>query len=86
MRRLLHRWLTRRARTPRWVRMTLALALGGLWLISIAAPGSSPASEGGPPTTLANAPRKSPEPQPPGAPTSDFPASPRLVAQGIVAV
>ncbi len=104
MKRLFTRWLTRRARTPRWVRLTLAVALGALSLISIADPGSSPASggagqaspaisrisappsalksAGGPPTGLPNAPRKSPEPQPPGAPTTSFPTSPQLVAQG----
>ncbi len=38
------RWFTRRARTPAWVRLGLALVLGTLALISIAAPGSSPAS------------------------------------------
>jgi quinol---cytochrome-c reductase cytochrome c subunit len=108
-RRLVMRWLTRRARTPRWVRMTLALILGTTALISIATPGSSSAggspgvpgqsapatipgvgappgplrSEGGPPTTLPNAPLKSPSPQPAGAPTTSFPTSPQLVAQGM---
>lgn len=102
------RWFTRPARTPRWIRGTVALALGALALISIADPSPSGASSsprrpsmtepsgiprvsatpgplkslGGPPTTLPNAPRKSPEPQPPGAPTTSFPTSPQLVAQG----
>ncbi len=79
------RWLTRRARTPRWVRMTLALALGAMALISIASASASPGplrAAGGPPTTLPNAPLKSPEPQAPGAPTTSFPASAQLVAQG----
>jgi len=40
------------------------------------------AALGGPPTTLRNAPLKSPEPQAPGAPTTTFPTSPELVAQG----
>jgi ubiquinol-cytochrome c reductase cytochrome c subunit len=101
-------WFTRRARTPRWIRATIALILAAITLISIADPASSPAlnskrhpsltepsgiphvsattgplkSLGGPPTTLPNAPRKSPEPQPPGAPTKSFPTSPQLVAQG----
>jgi ubiquinol-cytochrome c reductase cytochrome c subunit len=44
MSRLLRRWLTRRARTPRWIRLTLALLLGAMALISIASPGSSPAT------------------------------------------
>ncbi len=109
MRRLFMRWFTRRARTPAWIRLTLALVLGTLALISIATPGSSPASstprhpsqnppstltaasatpgplksEGGRPTTLPNAPLKSPEPQSPGAPTTSFPTSPQLVAQGM---
>jgi ubiquinol-cytochrome c reductase cytochrome c subunit len=86
MRRLFMRWLTRRARTPRWIRLAMALVLGALALISIANPAPSPASNrlpGGPPTSLPNAPAKSPEPQPPGAPTTTFPTSPQLVAKGM---
>jgi quinol---cytochrome-c reductase cytochrome c subunit len=44
MRRLFMHWFTRRARTPRWLRLTVALVLGTMSLISIAMPGSSPAS------------------------------------------
>jgi ubiquinol-cytochrome c reductase cytochrome c subunit len=81
------RWLTRRARTPRWVRMALALVLGAMALISIASASAQrvpPRTVGGPPTTLPNAPLKAPEPQAPGAPTTSFPTSPELVARGMV--
>jgi len=40
-------------------------------------------AEGGPPTTLPNAPLKSPEPPGAGNPTTSFPSSPQLVAQGM---
>jgi ubiquinol-cytochrome c reductase cytochrome c subunit len=101
--RLFKRWLTRRARTPAWARLTLALVLTSVLLISIVSSSSGAGSSsrsaagpsatatatpgplkslGGAPTTLPNAPLKSPEPQGAGAPTTSFPSSPELVAQG----
>lgn len=50
---------------------------------SVTAPAGPLKNEGGPPTTLPNAPAKSPEPPGPGNPTTTFPTSPQLVAQGM---
>jgi ubiquinol-cytochrome c reductase cytochrome c subunit len=74
------RWLRRPARTPRWVRVVLALALGSLALVSFASAASS--QGGGPPNSGANAADKSPEPPGPGASTTSFPTSAALVTQG----
>jgi ubiquinol-cytochrome c reductase cytochrome c subunit len=41
MKRLLHRWLTHRSRVPRWLRATLAVALGAGALLGLAGPPSS---------------------------------------------
>jgi ubiquinol-cytochrome c reductase cytochrome c subunit len=86
---LVVRWFTRPARTPRWLRAGVALALGSLALVSFAAPASSGAgtstaapNAGGPPSAAANAPAKSPEPPGPGSSTTAFPSSPALVSQG----
>lgn len=89
MRRLVLWWWRRRARTPRPVRMALALVLATVGLVGIAspaggaAPGSGSAALGGPPSADANAPDKSPEPPGPGNPTTRFPTSAALVAEGM---
>jgi len=88
MRRLLMRWFTRRARVPRVLRIALALMLGSLAIVGIAAPRSSGhagvPSEGGPGAggTEFNPPTKSPEPPGQGNPTNAFPDSPALRAEG----
>ncbi len=87
MRRVLVRWLTRRSRVPRTLRAALALALGALWLLALAVPPSSGqpgplAAQGGPPTTDAAAPNKSPDAPGPGDPVKTFPDSPALQAEG----
>lgn len=95
--RRLRRWLTRPSRVPRKPRIALALVLGAISLVGIAAP-SAPdaatnslppgttagpeASEGGAPTTMPNAPEKSPIPPGAGAMTKSFPTSPALVSEG----
>ncbi len=110
MRRLFLRWLTRRGRTPPWLRTGVALALVSILLVNLAgAPASSGAAgtprqpsqnppstiatvtatpgplkdQGGPPTTLPNAPAKSPEPPGAGNPTTSFATSPQLVTHGM---
>jgi len=83
---LLVRWLTRRSRVPRILRATLALVLGTIAIVGLAAPSSR--GETGAATTFGgrapepNPPTKSPEP--PGAdnPTKTFPDSAALRAQG----
>ena len=86
MRRILHRWLTRRARTPRVLRIALALILAAAAIVSFAAPSAgqtgSSTAPGGPPSRSANAPDKAPEPPGPGDPTAHFPTSPGLIAEG----
>ncbi len=87
MKRLLLRWLTHRSRVPRTLRAAVAIALGGLWLLALAAPPSSGqqgplATQGGPPTTDAATPNKSPEPPGPGDPVKTFPDSPALRVEG----
>jgi ubiquinol-cytochrome c reductase cytochrome c subunit len=77
--------------------MALALILGAISLVGIAAPDSPDASAGtlpagvtpgpeasagGSPTTLPAAPNKSPIPPAPGDMTKSFPTSPALVAEG----
>jgi quinol---cytochrome-c reductase cytochrome c subunit len=82
---LFMRWWTRPGRTPRWLRMGISLILMSValvWLVS-PAPSSGQARDGGPPNSSPNAPAKSPEPPGPGAPTTRFPSSPTLVAQGM---
>ena len=81
LRRLLLAWWRRPARTPSWVRALLALALGSLALVSLAS-AASPLQPGGAPTSLPNAPDKSPEPPGPGASTTSFPSSAALVTEG----
>jgi ubiquinol-cytochrome c reductase cytochrome c subunit len=86
MRGILVRWLTRRSRVPAVLRLTLAVILGALAVIGIAAP-SSPGrtpSAGVPGGSLreSGAPSKSPEPPGPGDPTRSFPDSAALRAAG----
>jgi quinol---cytochrome-c reductase cytochrome c subunit len=78
MRRRLVRWLTRRSRVPAVLRLTLAVILGAIAVIGIAAP-SSP---GQTPSRGASAPTKLPEPPGPGNPTRSFPNSAALRAAG----
>jgi len=80
------RWLTRRSRVPAVLRLTLAVVLGAVSVIGIAAPSSSgqtpaPKVPGGAAPEF-NAATKSPEPPGPGDPTRSFPDSPALRAQG----
>ncbi len=81
------RALTRPSRFPRAPRAALAAVLGALALVGIAAPSSpgqtgSLASQSGPPLGERNAPAKRPEPPGPGDPSTRFPSSPGLVAEG----
>jgi quinol---cytochrome-c reductase cytochrome c subunit len=68
--------------------MGISLILISVALVSLEAPPSSgagsggQAAEGGPPTGLATAPAKAPEPPGPGGLVTRFPTSPALVAQG----
>jgi len=77
------RWFTRRARTPRVVRAALAVILGALAVIGLAAPSSSgltaPANTTG---GRVAEPTKLPEPAGPGNPTRSFPDSAALRAEG----
>jgi ubiquinol-cytochrome c reductase cytochrome c subunit len=79
--------LTRPSRFPPAPRAALAALLGAVALVGIAAPASPGqtgplAAQGGPSTASLNAPAKSPEPPGPGDPTTRFPSSPGLVAEG----
>jgi ubiquinol-cytochrome c reductase cytochrome c subunit len=82
---VLVRWLTRRSRIPRSLRLTAAIVLGAAALFGLAAPPSSgqPGQTVGaslsPGPTTSN---KYPEPPGPGAPTRRFPSSPLLLAVG----
>jgi ubiquinol-cytochrome c reductase cytochrome c subunit len=83
------RWLTRRSRIPRGLRIGVALVLGSLALVGIAAPAAAPGqagfpsnAPGGPSGSTPNPPSKSPEPPAPGDPTKSFPTSPALQAEG----
>jgi ubiquinol-cytochrome c reductase cytochrome c subunit len=83
----LQRWLTRPSRVPRSLRGGLAVILGTIALLSFAAPAipaapGSLSAVGGPPSSAANAPSKSPEPPGPGNPAASFPSSPDLIAEG----
>jgi ubiquinol-cytochrome c reductase cytochrome c subunit len=89
MMRLLVRWLRRPARTPRWIRASLAVVLGSAGLIGIAAPASpgagavtTPAALGGS-TGAPNAPAKSSEPPGSGGRTTRFANGAVLQAQGM---
>jgi quinol---cytochrome-c reductase cytochrome c subunit len=80
------RWLTRRSRVPAVLRLTVAVILGAVAVIGIAAPSSpgqttSPSAPGGSLREF-NPATKSPEPPGPGDPTRSFPDSPALRAQG----
>ena len=82
--RALRRWLTRPARTPRWIRWSLALMLATIGLVGIATPASSGARDpaGGPPDGSPNAPAKAPEAPGTGDRTTRFPTSPALIDEG----
>ena len=86
MRRLLVRWLTRRSRVPRSLRLALAMVLGAIAVVGLAAPSSrgqtGAASATGGPAAEFNPPTKSPEPPGPGNPTKTFPDWPALRAEG----
>jgi quinol---cytochrome-c reductase cytochrome c subunit len=78
----MRRWLTRRSRIPPAVRATLAVVLGALAVVGLAAP-RAPGQ-----TTTPAAPARgaalSKLPEPPGAgnPIKRFPSSPALISQG----
>ena len=82
--RMLRRWLTRRGRTPRPIRWSLALVLATIGLVGIATPASSGAGDpaGGPPDEAPNAPAKSPQAPGAGDRTARFPTSAALVDEG----
>jgi quinol---cytochrome-c reductase cytochrome c subunit len=91
-RRLVVRWLTRPARTPRPLRVAVALVLSTVALVGIATPPSrggtvspapSSAAQGGPPDTSPNTPAKAPQPPGPGGRTTSFPTSAALQMQGM---
>jgi ubiquinol-cytochrome c reductase cytochrome c subunit len=80
------RWLTRRSRIPPVLRLTLAMLLGAIAIVGLAAPSSqgqtaAPSIPGGPASEF-NPPTKSPDPPGPGNPTKSFPDSPGLRARG----
>jgi ubiquinol-cytochrome c reductase cytochrome c subunit len=86
MRRLLLRWFTHRSRIPPVLRVTLAVVLGAIAVVGLAAPRSPgqttvPGIPGGP-ASEPNPPTKSPDPPGPGNPTKSFPNSPGLRALG----
>ena len=89
-------WWRRPARTPAWVRLSVALVLGTIGLfgvgaqVSAGAPGTaataspgSLAAVGGPPTSSPNAPAKSPFGPGAGSRATRFPDSAALQAQGM---
>jgi ubiquinol-cytochrome c reductase cytochrome c subunit len=86
----LRRWLTRPARVPAALRLTVAIVLGALAIVGFASPApgqttssSVPASgPGGPRTDLPNPPSKSPEPPGAGNPTTSFASSPAMISEG----
>lgn len=80
------RWLTRRSRIPPLLRLTLAMILGAIAIVGLAAPSSQGQTAatpipGGPASEL-NPPTKSPDPPGAGNPTKSFPDSPALRARG----
>ncbi len=79
-------WMRRRSRLPGGLRLAIALVLGALAVTGLAAParGRAGASDvpGGPPSGVSSPPSKSPMPPGPGDPTTQFPSSAALVAQG----
>lgn len=83
MRRVFVRWLTRRSRIPRVLRVMLAVVLAAIAVVGLAAPSSSgQAGLGGGPAGELHPPTKSPEPPGAGNPTRTFPDSPGLRALG----
>lgn len=89
----MRRWLTRPSRIPRGPRIALAILLGAVAIVGLAAPGApgqstlaaqaAPlASQGGPPRTGPTSPAKSPMPPGAGNPTKAFLSSPALVVEG----
>lgn len=89
MRRRLARWLRRPSRVPRGLRWTVAVAMGSLALIGIAAPAPGEAGypatgPGGPAPNIAIPPNKTPLPPGPHDLIARFPSSPQLHAEGKV--
>jgi ubiquinol-cytochrome c reductase cytochrome c subunit len=87
MSRLVTRWLTRRSRIPRALRLAAALVLGAMAIVGLAAPpssgqGGTPSSASAPATAGSTSPSKLPAPPGPGDPTKSFPSSPELIAEG----
>ena len=80
MKRAIARWFRRPSRVPRGPRIVLAVVLGALAVVGLAAP-SSPGDTTS--TNATSAPRdKNPEPPGAGNPTTTFPTSPALIAEG----
>jgi quinol---cytochrome-c reductase cytochrome c subunit len=80
---VLVRWFTRRSRIPPALRLALAVVLGALALVGLAAPASRGQTQlGGGPSGVPHPPTKSPEPPGPGNPTRSFPDSAALRLQG----
>ncbi len=77
------RWFTHRSRIPPVLRLALAVVLGALALVGLAAPASQgQAHLGGGPLGGQHPPTKSPEPPGPGDPTKTFRDSAALRIQG----
>jgi ubiquinol-cytochrome c reductase cytochrome c subunit len=88
VKRLLTRWFTRRSRIPPVLRLSLAVILAAVATVGLAAPsrgqtGASPTA-GGPSVggVQINPPTKPPEPPGPGNPSTTFPDSAALRAEG----
>jgi len=86
MTRVFMRWLTRRSRIPPLLRLTLAMILGAIAIVGLAAPSSQGQTAAttipGGPASEFNPPSKSPDPPGAGNPTRSFPDSPALRARG----
>jgi ubiquinol-cytochrome c reductase cytochrome c subunit len=88
------RWVRRPSRVPPILRATVAAVLGALAVSAFAvsasqgqtgvatSAGQALLAPGGPRAGLANAPAKSPVAPAPGDPTTTYPSSPALIAQG----
>ena len=91
MKRLFLRWLTHRSRIPPALRLSLAVVLGTIAVVGVAAApshGQSGGSSAGASSTArgplpgSDSPTKTPEPPGAGNPTKSFPDSPGLRAEG----
>jgi ubiquinol-cytochrome c reductase cytochrome c subunit len=78
---LLQRWYTRRARLPRWLRASAALALSA-YALTFWASSTAPGTTAGLGAGTANPPTKLPKAPGPGNPTTTFRSSVGLVFEG----